>query len=206
MSNNLILIIAADYRAFSSSKQKQDLYEENVKHSQTKNHVSSTSHVPKYQQVNEKCINPKQVLGCELLQGNKDTITQNVEVPERVLEIVAQNHPKKLPSDQYSYEIKRSLLPLEVDEISYKECEKKPIPARINYQRSKSDRPCRVRRVVIDESINRMRRSETINVEAKVEENEFTTMTNEELNRRVEEFIHKFHRQIRLQATILSNR
>ncbi|XP_027343280.1 uncharacterized protein LOC113855851 [Abrus precatorius] len=163
MSNNLILIIAADYGAFSSSKHKQDLYDE-------EHHVSS--YVPKYQQVDKKSINPKQELGSEMLiEINQDNITRNIEVPVRVIEVVSQNDPKK-PSENSNEKKPLLKLSLEVDES-----------------------------VVIDESVNKMRRPKSMKVEAQVEEeNEFTTMTNEELNRKVEEFIQKFNKQIKLQA------
>ena len=203
MSNTLILIIAADYGAFSSSKKKQDLYEEYVKHSQQARSYVSSSYVPKYdEQVDKQCITPKKKknLGGELLHEKKEIITdQNSEIiPERVLEIVAYSEPKKISR---SFSEKKPALPLQVDD-SYKEFEGKAISAR-TYKRSKSDRPRRAKRVVIDERENTVRiRGSENKVEAKVEEeeNEFSTMTNEDLNRRVEEFIQKFNRQIRLQA------
>lgn len=205
MSNTLILIIAADYGAFSSSKkQKQDhLDEEYVKHSQARNHATPSSCVSKYeQQVDKQCIDPKQELGgTKLLHEKKETLTdvQNSErgtIPERVLEIVAQNEPKK-HSECSNEKKQKPVLLLKADD------EEKAKPARINYQRSKSDR-------FHERMKNRvMRRSETmkkveaakVEEEEEEEENEFySKMTDEDLNRRVEEFIQKFNRQIRLQA------
>ncbi|KAI4295470.1 hypothetical protein L6164_035515 [Bauhinia variegata] len=203
MSNTLILIIAADYGAFSSSKEKQDiyLYEEYVKHSRVRNYVP-LSYVPRYQEVEEKHIIDvkKAELGCELLQenNNKETIAAKSEVPERVLEIVVQNDPKK-PSD-VSVNEKRPALPLQIDHSEASE--KKPIPERA-LRRCKSDRHDRNKRMVIDESKSIVRRSETMKMDEGIrveEENEFSSMTNEELNRRAEEFIQRFNRQIRLQA------
>ncbi|BAT87312.1 uncharacterized protein HKW66_Vig0067750 [Vigna angularis] len=177
MSNTLILIIAADYGAFSSSKRNQDLYEKYVQHSQARNHASSC--VPKYdQQVHKQCINPKQ-----------ETVSDQ-NIPERVLEIVAINQPKK--SIEFSRE-KRSALHY-LHEGNEK-IEEKAIPAKI-YRRSKSDRSNRVRHVVNEEREKMVQRSETVKAKANVEEeNEFSKMSNEDLNRRIEEFIHKFKSQ-----------
>lgn len=195
MSNTLILIIAVDYGAFSSSKKKQDLYEEYVHHSQARNYVSSSSYVPKYDdQVDKQCVNPKQEQ--ELLKEKKETISDDQNIPERVLEIVAITPPKK-PSD-CSNEKK-----LQVDDGNEKIEEKAIIPRRI-YRRSKSDRFNRAKHVVNEERVNKVKRLETMKVEAShvvEEENEFSKMSNEDLNRRIEEFIQKFNRQIRLQAT-----
>ncbi|KAH1050435.1 hypothetical protein AAZX31_08G095100 [Glycine max] len=170
LSNNIILIIAVDSGVFSSLEQEQDPYEQ--------------YHVSNYQQVDDKkCINPK--MGGEMVQEiNKYTITENNTVPECVIEVVVQNELPKEISEGYSNNVKRPLLPLEVHD-SDRACKEKHVPARF-----KCDRPHRIKRVN-DESMKR-RRSATTKIEAEVdEENEFNSMTNEELNRRVEEFIQK---------------
>ncbi|XP_027930425.1 uncharacterized protein LOC114186654 [Vigna unguiculata] len=184
MSNTLILIIAADYGA---SKKKQDLYDEYVQHSQPRNCASS--YVPKYdEQVHKQCINPKKELGRKLLEEKKETVSDQ-NIPERVLEIVAISQPKK--SIKFSREKRCALHLHEGDE----KIEEKAIPARI-YRRSKSDRSSRVKHVVNEERVKMVQRSETVKVKVKVEEeNEFSKMSNEDLNRRIEEFIHKFKSQ-----------
>ncbi|KAF1881926.1 hypothetical protein Lal_00038570 [Lupinus albus] len=228
MSNTLIFIIAIDYGAFSSSKKKNDLYEEYVLHGQQRNHAT-TSYVSKYEQVDKQCIEmggkflheKKEKMDGEssfkrvtisreisLLSTEQEDIMGNQEkhskiIPERVLEIVTQDKPTKA-CECSNY--KKSILPLKLDD-DYKEFEEKAIHARIG--RSKSDRYHRdkVKSVVFGERKKIVRSSETMKVEeAKVEEeNEFSKMTNEDLNKRVEEFIQKFNRQIRLEATRNNN-
>ncbi|XP_004486015.1 uncharacterized protein [Cicer arietinum] len=214
MSNTLILIIAADYEAFSSSKQKQDLHQEYANHSQTiTNHASISSTYD--EQVDKQCITPK--------RDEKDTIsyqivkhsnahnflytrsfsTPFVAIPERVLEIEVENQPKKSTID-CANEKKPKTLDLQVGDDDKEKATL--FPTRSMYRRSKSYRHNRDKHVVIDETKKSVRRLESMKIEPKVleEENEFSKMTNEDLNKRVEEFIQKFNKQIRLQASTIN--
>ncbi|XP_030973139.1 uncharacterized protein LOC115993012 [Quercus lobata] len=166
LSNTLILIIAVDYGAYSSSNEKQDLYQEYVKRTQVKN---VPSFVPQYQKI-VKQSTPKQKV--DSFQEKREVIVQEVQVfPERNLQVVIKSDSEK-PSEDLREKIKAK-----------------------TYRRSKSEQ---AKRVVIDESKNIITRSSETE---KNEENEFSTMSDEELNRRVEEFIQRFNREIRLQST-----
>nr|KYP41096.1 hypothetical protein KK1_037546 [Cajanus cajan] len=100
-----------------------------------------------------------------------------IEVPQYVVK----NGPEK-PSEEFST-VQKALLPSE-----------QPVPAIISHCRSKSKRAPR-------NDMNMKRSATLMKIEEKVdEENDFNSMTIEELNWRFEEFIKKFNRQVRLEA------
>lgn len=114
-----------------------------------------------------------------------------------MLEIVVQNQPKKICTSDDTTNEKKSTLELQIDgDDGHKEhgLEK---AALISYNRAKY--------VVIDERKNSVRRLDYMKIELKVEENEFSKMSNEDRNKSVEEFIQKFNKQIRLQASTIND-
>ncbi|RVW89942.1 hypothetical protein VitviT2T_015456 [Vitis vinifera] len=166
ISNTLILIIAADSGAFSSSPKEnhQDFYDEYLANSRARNS-------PSVEVVVEKSITP--------VQEVENLVENKVVVHETKLEL--KNDLEK-PSES---------TPEDTSEAYHD----KKIEAR-TIQRSKSDKAISVK-AKDEENKTVLRRSETEKLRPSAEENEFLSMSDEELNRRIEEFIQKFNRQIR---------
>lgn len=205
ISNNLILIIAVDYGAFSSvSKDKLPIYNEYVMHSKASS--NSSSFVLEYQEIEKKSNNTqKQTDKAESMQKKKEKESEHAQNQLQIVAVHEQEKPSiNTAEDQDHIEDKM------IVHVGKKiECESNKISEerRNTYRRSKSDK---VKRVVINESKNSviLKRPETKKYGQENEGeavNEFLTMSDEDLNRRVEEFIQRFNRQIRLQVDNYDN-
>ncbi|KAI8000716.1 hypothetical protein LOK49_LG09G02299 [Camellia lanceoleosa] len=184
ISNTLILIIAADFGAFSSSKTQSDLYEDYVKKSRANSFPSFES---QYREIVE--TSTAQHKG-ESSQESPEKIKEVVvvhksEFPENKLENFIKNDLER-SSDNFQEKI-RKLSP----EVDNEAQEEKKNEARCVHSMSNRDIPAinNENKIILGKSENE-----------KKEENEFSTMSDEDLKRRVEEFIQRSNKQIRLQA------
>jgi hypothetical protein len=187
-----------DYGSFSSSSKginKHDIYEEHVvmrrQRSVPTSPSSAYSEFIKTVRLNEETI-------------NKESREKTRAAHQRKLPIVHESVEHESPSSVNSQEGKR----LETSAVRSGEAirhkKKAVVPKAL--QRSRSEI---VKRVVIDESKNIIRRIETENYEppdSVEEKNEYANMSNEDLNRRVEEFIQRFNKQVRLQGEVYSRK
>ncbi|KFK44840.1 hypothetical protein AALP_AA1G309200 [Arabis alpina] len=209
ISNTIILIIAADYGAFTD-KENHNVYNEYTTAAAAMR--SSADH-----------YYPVPVLTC---RGNpRDEEIKNPKEEEQpvVKEIVCVSSPPEKIVRVVSEERPRNDLAIEkykpvTDEIvaSEEACEARNYVNPKPYGRSKSDKQRKVK-ITGDTKAKRKsyRRSESDRSKwmvvqekwenVKEESEEFSKLSDEELNKRVEEFIQRFNRQIRSQSQPLSS-
>ncbi|XP_021834281.1 uncharacterized protein LOC110774063 [Prunus avium] len=182
ISNTLILIIAADYGAFSSSKdnkQDQHLSQEYMIHRQARSVSSFVSQYPEIAFKKSSCPNKQSEVEVDDMRAKNEEVadTQNKVVQEKSVVHVSKGDDQN------------------------KGCDRENVAAK-TYQRSKSEKT-KTKRAVIDErkkDILRRSDDEKKYEPNTVEDNEFSVLSDEELNRRVEEFIQRFNKQIRRQS------
>lgn len=214
ISNTLILIIAADYGAFTG-KERPDFYGEyTVAAAAMRGRADHNySPVPDFTyRENSKQENS----GHAKIKITKDVVEYKQEEP-MLKGIVSVSSPPEKIIREVSEEKPRDDVAIKKDKpvceqtVANKEsCKTRNHVYRRSYERTKSDKPQRVktakrrsyRRSESDSSKWMVVPEKWENVEDESEE--FSKMSNEELNKRVEEFIQRFNKQIRLQSRVSS--
>ncbi|XP_022879604.1 uncharacterized protein LOC111397097 [Olea europaea var. sylvestris] len=189
ISNTIILIIAADFGSFSASKEN-DFFEDYFKNARTRN-ISSvrTQKIPYDQKEDitdpklpeEKIIEMAVHVPVPLPVAHKTTETK--EEDKQI--IIANENVENLNEKRQEIDQKNGA-------GQEKEKKKKAKCVRFNSEK--------ILIAAEEEEKFVLQRSLSDMDEGRVEENEFSAMSDEELNRRVEEFIRRFNRQIRDQA------
>ncbi|XP_010245127.1 PREDICTED: uncharacterized protein LOC104588756 [Nelumbo nucifera] len=207
LSNVIILVIAADSGAFSS-KQKYDLYEEYLRNSRVRR-VSSfvaqpPENVPKaHIEKKPEIYSERKILPVSMPEASPKAEIQGIpkeETPEE-LETSKEETPE---SEAVEEKTPESHTKVDVDaETRFETKDIKPMHYRSKSEKSISDEMGNenTKNLLRSESEKHETRSEEELEVPKEEENEFSTMSDEELNRRVEEFIQRINRQMRLQES-----
>ncbi|KAM7270088.1 hypothetical protein ACFE04_029302 [Oxalis oulophora] len=223
ISNTLILIIAADYGAYTSCKGKSDVYDDylinNRRARNNNNNNNQSSFVSTYEEIVDKTTTKEEatrVHNFTSIMYNNIGSDTNLHEKKQENDICytksGLENNMKIRENEIEPEEKRVILESNENLIlvpyNTKKEEKKI------YKRSKSDISERVLSNEKESKRNILHRAKSEkheldlpkeeedheeNIDNKDVDDEFTTMSNEELNRRVEEFIKKFNREIRLQ-------
>nr|AMP82908.1 RACK1C [Catalpa bungei] len=194
ISNTLILIIATDFGAFSSSKD-HDFYDDYGKLNNSLRIIN-----PKHRTTEEVDEEPgekiiEMVVADDDRSKNQETVENNkTEIPENNEEDDQSENPNEKIEEN-----EREIISSLNSEVENGAHEVKKI--KVQCARSNSDKAILTAAAAEKEEKMVLRRTlSERQEEPRSEENEFSRMSDEELNRRVEEFIRRCNRQIRLQA------
>ncbi|XP_019226713.1 PREDICTED: uncharacterized protein LOC109208129 [Nicotiana attenuata] len=201
ISNTLILIIAVDFGSFSSSSNQQYSFEEYIKKCQQEKNVNISTSSFNYSQDTIKSIEYKEIMPQEevvMIKEVEEQQEQGDDEEENIKDVVFVEKNKKE---------KEIINITNKDEVDQEDKKKNKKSGEAKCERSNSEKAMikvATNNGNIEKKINGIQRSKSERynfVNKGDEENEeFSEMSVEELNRRVEEFILRFNRQIRLQA------
>ncbi|ESQ52060.1 hypothetical protein EUTSA_v10017803mg [Eutrema salsugineum] len=219
ISNALILIIAADYGAFTE-KENHDFYgeyraamrsdvRENPRPKNSGYEVSLTEEIKKRER------QEKPVIAKEMRRG---LLHKEAEVPEKTVHVVSEKQPRKIAIQKYEPTTDQ------ITASNGETCNARKLVSPKPYGRSKSDKARTERRryreikhrpksydrsqsdsskwMVVHKGKNKAEEAEEKWENVREESEEFAKMSNEELNRRVEDFIQRFNRDIKRQSVV----
>lgn len=221
ISNGLILIIAADYGAFTD-KENHDFYGEYTAAMRTEGRENPRPENSGYGlSVAEEIKNREKQ---EEAVGAKDIprylLHEEAEVPEKTIRVVSENQPRDIAIEKYKPTTEQNI---HITAVKRETCNARELVNPKPYGRSKSDtarserrhQETRHRHKSYDRSKSDSSKWMVVHKEKKAHEEaeekwenvreeseEFSKMSNEELNRRVEDFIQRFNRDIKRQSLV----
>ncbi|KAF8108905.1 hypothetical protein N665_0104s0216 [Sinapis alba] len=209
ISNALVLFIAADYGAFAERENHDDFYGEYAAARENNRLENSGYEMGLAEEIKKREEQEEAVIAKDIPSY---LLHKEAEVPEKTLQVVSENQPRNKLIQKHEPTTEHNISNVET-------CNARKMVNPKPYGRSKSDkahserrhqeirhRPksyCRSKSDVVHKGNKKAHEEAEEKWEnVREESEEFAKMSNEELNRRVEDFIQRFNRDIKRQSLV----